>query len=65
MFDFCRRKGFGKGISYHFVGRAIDEAQETMFDNPTDEMEVDIDVFSAGMELVIPGKGNGRLIVRK
>jgi hypothetical protein len=65
MFNFGRGKGFGKGIGYHFIDRAINEAKGTTFDNPMDEMEADINVFSAGMELVILGKGNCRLIVRK
>jgi hypothetical protein len=65
MFDFGGRKSFRKGIGYHFIGRAVNEAKGTTFDNPAYEMEANVDVFSAGMELVISGKGNGRLIVRK
>ena len=35
----------------------------TFFDNITDEVIVDVDMFGLGMEAVILGKSNGRLIV--
>jgi hypothetical protein len=63
MFDFGGRKSFGKGIGHHFVGRAVNEAKRTTFNNPAYEMEANVNVFGAGVELVILGKGNGRLIV--
>jgi hypothetical protein len=59
MFHLWRGKGFRESIGNHVIGRAVNEVQGAVFDNPSDEMEVNVDVFSSGMILVVFRKGYG------
>jgi hypothetical protein len=58
-------KRFSKGIGNHIFGRAKDEPNGAVLDDPTDEMISDIDVFGTRVILVVFGKSNGRFVVGK
>ena len=63
MFDLRRWKSLRERVCNHVVGRTVNEPNRTLFNNPVDEMEPDVDVFGMGMILVILQEHNGRLIV--
>jgi len=45
VLDFCRRKGFSKGICDHVVHGTVDESKGTLFDDPANEVETNVDVL--------------------
>jgi hypothetical protein len=65
VLDFGRWKGFGESVGYHLVGWAIDEVKGIVFNDPTNKVETDVNMFGASMELMITSKHDGRSIVRK
>jgi hypothetical protein len=48
MLDLWRWQRLGERIGNHVCGGAIDESQFVVLDNPTNEMETDVDVFGTG-----------------
>jgi hypothetical protein len=65
VLDLRRRKGFGKRVGDHVVGRAVNKSNRTAFDDVSNKMEADVDVLGTSMVLVVFGECNGGLIVRK
>jgi hypothetical protein len=59
MFHLRRGKGFGESVGNHVIGRAVNEVQRAIFNDPSDEMETNIDVFGPGVVLVVFRKGDG------
>jgi hypothetical protein len=59
MLDFCRGKGSGENVSYHVIGRAVDEPNRVFFDDPTDEGKTYVDVLGPSMILVILSECDG------
>jgi len=53
VLDFCRRKGFSKGIHDHVICGTVDESKGTLFDDPANEVEMNVDVLCACMVLMI------------
>jgi hypothetical protein len=53
MLDFRGRKGLRQSISNHVGGRAIDEPKLALFNNPTDKVKTDIDMFGSRVILVV------------
>ena len=52
MLDFCRQKGFCKCICYHFFSRAVDKSYFAVFNNPSYEVEMNVDVLGSCMLLM-------------
>ncbi len=50
-------------VGDHILGRAIDEPNRAVFDDPANEMEVNVDVLAARMVLVVLRERNSRLVV--
>jgi hypothetical protein len=65
MFDFHGNQSFRKDVGYHFFSRTVNKPYFTIFNDPLNEMETDVDVFCASMVLVFLSKGNSGLIVRE
>ncbi len=63
MLHLRRGERLGEDVGDHVLGRAIDEPDGSVFDNPANEMESDVDVFAARVILVILRERNGRLVV--
>jgi len=58
-----RGKGFHKCISYHFVGRAVDKSNFAFLNDPSDEVEMNVDVLRTCVILMLLGERDRRLIV--
>src|SRR5260221_9236650 len=65
MFHLRRGKGFRECIRHHLVGRAIDKSNLSLFNDPTDKMITDVDVFRASVILMLLCERDCRLIVRE
>ncbi len=50
-------------VGDHVLGRAIDEPNRAVFDDPANEMEANVDVLAARVVLVILRERNSRLVV--
>jgi hypothetical protein len=44
---------FCECVGYHIIGRTINQPNRTLFNNPSNEMKVDVDMFGMGVVLVI------------
>ena len=64
MFGLCEWEGLGEGVRNH-VGRAVDQTKSAVFDDPSYEVETDVNVLGTGRVLVILSERDGRLIVGK
>jgi hypothetical protein len=56
VFGLDTREGFGKSVSSHFISRAINGFDVTLFNDIVDKMIPDVDMLSACMVVVILGK---------
>ncbi|TFK77678.1 hypothetical protein K466DRAFT_508228, partial [Polyporus arcularius HHB13444] len=56
-------EGLRESVGDHVVRGAIHETYLLVFDDPANEMEADVDVFSAGVVLVVASESNRRLVV--
>ena len=65
MFDFHRWERLRECVGHHFVGRAINEPNFPIFNDPTNKMETNVDVFGMGMVLMLLRERNRGLIVGK
>lgn len=65
MFDFRRGERLRECVGDHVVGRAIDETNRAVLDDPTDEMEAHVDVLRVRVILVVLGERNRGLVVQK
>jgi len=65
MLDFRRWKGFGKCVGDHVISRAVNKSNRTVFDDVSNKMKSDVDVFGTSVVLVVFGECNGGLVVRK
>ena len=65
MFDLRGGQCFGERVGEHLISWAINDLEGTLFDNPADEVELDVNVFSACVVLVVFGKFNSGLVVAK
>ena len=65
VLDLCRGQHFGERVGEHLIGWAINDLEGTLFDDPADEVESDVNMFGAGMVLVVFGKFDSRLVVTK
>jgi len=63
VFHFHRWKGLGECVSNHVVSRAVNKMDGAIFDNVSDKMKVDVNVFQSGMVLVVFYKFNGRFVI--
>ena len=63
MFHLRRGKGFRKCVGYHLVGRAVDDTNLSFFDDPSNKMEMNVDMFCMRVILVLLHERNRRLIV--
>ena len=57
VFDLRGGQRFGERIGEHLIGWAINDLEGTLFDNPADEVESDVNVFSVCVVLVVFGVG--------
>ena len=53
MFRFHGRKGFGECVGDHVIGRTVNEADRAVFDDVSNEMKTNVNMFGSGMVLVI------------
>jgi hypothetical protein len=65
MLHLCRGKGFRKRIGDHLFGGAIYESKFPLFNDPTDKVIPNIDVFRACVVLMLLRERDRGLIVRK
>ena len=65
MFDFRGGESLGESVGNHIIGRAIYEANFAVVDYPADEVETYVNMFGAGVILVVLGEGYCRLVVGK
>ena len=59
MLRLRRWEGLGECVSYHVIGRAVNDVHFAFRDDPADEVKTDIDVFRSGVVLVILGECDG------
>jgi len=60
-----RGKGFRECVGYHLVGRAVDDTNLSFFNDPSDKMETNVDMFRTRVILMLLCERNRRLIVRE
>ena len=65
MFDLRGGQRFGERVGEHLIGWAINDLEGTLFDNPADKVELDVNMFGAGVVLVVFGKFDSGLVVAK
>jgi len=63
MLDFHRWKGFGKCVGDYVISRAVNKSNRTVFDDISNKMKLDVNVFGMSVVLVVFGKCDGGLIV--
>jgi hypothetical protein len=63
MFHLGRRQGLGERVGDHVIGWSVYEAQETLLNDPADEVVAHIDMFHVRVVLVVPSEGNCGLVV--
>ena len=56
-------EGLGKGVRNHVFSRAVDQTKSAVFNDPSYEVEADVDVLGAGMVLVVLSERDSRLVV--
>jgi hypothetical protein len=56
MLHLGRWQGLGERVRDHVIGRAINEAQGALLNDPSDEVVVHIDVLRACVVLVVLGE---------
>jgi hypothetical protein len=59
MLHLDRWQCLGEHISNHVVGGAVNEAQGTLLDDPSDPMIMHVDVLGPGMVLVVAHEHDG------
>lgn len=64
MFGLCAQQGLGKRVCDHVLGRTIFEGNLVGLDDIVYEVESDIDMFCAGVVLLIASEDNCRLGIR-
>jgi hypothetical protein len=65
MLHLGRWQGLGERVHNHVVGRAINEVQGALLDDPSDEVVSHVDVLHARVVLVVLGERDGCLVVRE
>ena len=65
MLDLRGRECLCECVGYHVVRGAINEAKGSVFDDPTNKMETDVDMFGARVILMVFREGDCGLVVRK
>ncbi len=59
MLDLQRGERLGQDVGDHVVGRAIDELDLLVLDDPADEVVAYVDVLRTGMVLVVASESDG------
>ena len=65
MLDFRGGECLGEGVGDHVVCRAEYELNFSIVDYPADKVKMNVDMLGARMILMVLGKRDGGLIVRK
>jgi hypothetical protein len=63
MLDLQSGKHFGKNICYHIISRTIDQLDSTFLNDPADKVIMNVNVLSAGVELMVTCQSNCGLII--
>ena len=61
--EFETSEGFGEGIGYHFVCRAVRQRDMILRNGLMDEMKMNVNVFSAAVESRVLGEAYSTLVV--
>ena len=64
MLGLERRERLGEDVRGHVLCRAVDQADLLVLEDPSDEMEPDVDVLRASVITVVLRERNGTLVVR-
>ena len=56
---------FGERIGNLFIGGAVDKSHEALFDNVTDEVKTDVNMFCTCVVLVVFSEFDGRFVIGK
>jgi hypothetical protein len=63
VFHLDTRQHFGEGVSSHFISRAVNKFNVTLFNYIVNEMVSDVDVLGACMVVIILGQSDSGFVV--